>query len=120
MASRNYAIRGPELCLRVATGRSVASICGDVGMPQVATVQRWLHNKPGFPERLADARMMRAEGLLDEVIAIADALPAAPSEAEARGARLRIETRKWAATQLLSRALDDDDDQPPAPPRFKD
>lgn len=118
-ASRNFAVRGPEVCLRVATGRAVVSICNDDGMPQVATVQRWLTDKPGFADRLAGARTLRAEGLMDEILLIADSLKEAPSEAECRGCRLRIDARKWTVSQLLSGALDDDEDQPLPPPRFK-
>lgn len=119
VASRNFAVRGPEVCLRVAKGRSVVSICADEGMPKVATVQRWLSDKPGFGDRLAGARTLRAEGLMDEILAIADSLKEAPSEAECRGCRLKIDARKWTVTQLLSGALDDEEDLPLSPPRFK-
>ena len=119
VASRNFSVLGPELLKRVAKGRSAVSICADEGMPKVSTVQRWLTDKPGFADRLAGARAMRAEGLMDEILLIADGLKEAPSEAECRRCRLRIDARKWTVSQLLSGALDDDDDQPLPPPRFK-
>lgn len=82
-----------ELCARLAEGRSLRSICDDADMPARSTVFLWLGRHADFARSYAAARTAQADGLFDEILAIAD-------EAEESGgavakAKLRIDTRKW-------------------------
>lgn len=88
----------PELanaiCEELATGQSLRKICARDGMPDKATVFRWLSQNPDFRDQYAHAREMQAETHADEIVDIAD-------EAEdANLARLRIDARKWKASKL--------------------
>ncbi len=56
---------------------------------------RWLREQPQFLEDYKVARMAQADGLVDEVIALADER----GEAVARS-RLMVDARKWATARL--------------------
>jgi transposase-like protein len=60
-----------EFCRRVATGRSVLSVCADLDMPCDATIYRWRQEKPEFKDKLADARDDRLEAYADQMHALA-------------------------------------------------
>jgi len=67
-------IRTPELieafCERVASGRSVSSVCADIDMPEHTTVYRWRHESPEFRDKLAQARDERLETYGDRMLAL--------------------------------------------------
>ncbi|MBI5111849.1 MAG: transposase [Rhodovulum sp.] len=60
-----------EFCRRIASGRSVLSVCGDLDMPDDATIYRWRHQHPDFREKLAQAREERLESDADQIRALA-------------------------------------------------
>jgi transposase-like protein len=60
-----------EFCRRVATGRSVLSVCADLDMPADTTIYRWRQEKPEFRDKLADARDDRLEAYADQMHALA-------------------------------------------------
>ena len=78
-----------RICGEIASGRSLASICKDQGMPTVAGVMKWLNEKPDIVERYTRAREMQAETLFDELVDIAD------NATDPQTARLQVDTRKW-------------------------
>lgn len=61
-----------ELCNRVASGRSVDSICNDADMPDQSAVYRWRHESPEFNERLSRAREDRKESTHSKMVELAD------------------------------------------------
>ena len=67
-------IRTPELvddfCQRVASGRSVSSVCADMDMPEPTTVYRWRQESPDFRDKLAHARDERLETYGDRMLAL--------------------------------------------------
>ena len=83
-----------ELCRRIASGRSLRSVCGDPDMPNIDTVREWRLADAEFSAQYARAREARAEVLADEIIDIAD------SAEDAQLARLQVDARKWAASKL--------------------
>ncbi len=83
------------ICRRLAGGESLRVICADAGMPDRATVFRWLDRKEDFRRRYALARECLAEDLFDEMREIADDR-SEPIEHR----RLRIKARKWTLTHL--------------------
>ena len=120
--TKNYSSRARAVCDRIAAGETLEKICDAPGMPQLETLRRWLLDSPDFRRRYHRARRIRAERLVDQVVEIADAGAAAPSEAEARRQRLRIDARKWAVGQFAKSNLDADEagSDEPAAPRFVD
>ena len=70
---------GDDICVKLAEGKSLRSICGRGDMPVVSTVLLWVvkgdrgdQTYSGFSEQYRRAREAQAEALLDEVIEIAD------------------------------------------------
>ena len=60
-----------EFCRRIASGRSVLSVCGDDDMPSETTVYRWRYEKSEFREKIAQARDERLEADADQIRALA-------------------------------------------------
>lgn len=105
---------GEAICLRIAEGESLRSICRDEAMPARSTVLLWAvsadeHLKE-FSDQYAKACRARAEGWAEECVDIADGKrledegDGAPSDA-ARD-RLRVDTRKWIASKMLPKFAD--------------
>lgn len=101
-------------------GRFLAEICQLEGMPHVATVMRWMDPQEttfrvGFRESYARAREICADRLAGEALAIADDPSGdwitrydkrigqdvdVPDLENVQRSRLRVDTRKWAASKL--------------------
>lgn len=115
---------GSEICLRLASGESLRSICRDAGMPDKGTVLKWLFLEkfPEFNDQYARARRVQAELYAEEVIGIADDgtndyMEKLDDEGNPNGkqvngehiqrSRLRVDTRKWVACKLLPKVYGD-------------
>jgi hypothetical protein len=59
------------ICDRLAGGESLRAICADAGMPNRATVSRWLARYEEFRGLYGFARECQAECLVDEILKIA-------------------------------------------------
>lgn len=57
-------------CNRVASGRSVASVCADMDMPVPDTIYRWKRQKQEFSDKLSHAREDRLEAYGDRMLAL--------------------------------------------------
>jgi hypothetical protein len=90
-----------RICERLAGGESLVTICADEGMPNRATVFRWLSAEETFRDMYARAREVQAEVLADEIVSLADKAP--PLSDAVAQARLAIDARKWVAAKLLPR-----------------
>lgn len=93
-----------HICGEIASGRSLASICKDPGMPTVAGVMKWLNEKPDIVERYTRAREMQAETLFDELVDIAD------NATDPQTARLQVDTRKWYLSKVIPKKYGDKTD----------
>lgn len=108
------------ICLRIADGESLRSICRDEDMPAASTVFKWLVDIPPFSEQYARARETQADSLFDEMLDIAD--DARNDWMDRRGeedagwvangehiqrSRLRIDARKWMAGKLRPKKYGD-------------
>lgn len=104
------------ICVRLADGESLRSICRDEEMPCKATVFNWLFDDEHkeFLDHYEKARGIQAEILADELTDIADDSQNdymlkhfGEDEREVlnseniQRSRLRIDTRKWIASKLL-------------------
>ena len=88
------------ICARLASGRTLRSVCRDDGMPSRESVRRWvLADIDGFGERFKNARLLGYEEMADEVLDIPDGVE--QDKDAINRARLRVDTRKW----VLSKAL---------------
>lgn len=104
------------ICERLSGGESLRTICEDEGMPNKATVFRWLAKHDDFATIYARAREVQAEVLADELVEIADDgtndwMERKNSDGEnigwqengeaLRRSQLRISTRQWIAERML-------------------
>lgn len=87
-----------KICEKIANGRSLRSICAEDGMPTTSTVCKWLIENKEFSEQYARAREKQADYFAEEIIEIADSVPA--DSAEVAKAKLQIDARKWKAAKL--------------------
>ena len=109
-----------KICKQMAEGKSLRAICANSLMPAISTVMLWVANdREGFSEQYAKAFEARMLFHADELLEIADngendyMESNHPSddgyrvngEAIARS-RLRVDTRKWLMSKLLSRYAD--------------
>lgn len=87
-----------DICSLLADGESLRKVCERQGMPNKATVFRWLAQHEDFRDQYATATETRADAIFEEMFEIADEVA---EEAAAVGkARLRIDTRKWALARM--------------------
>jgi len=100
------------------TGRSLAAVCRDPGMPMPSTVRNWAEeDREGFAGRYKLAREIGCEMMADEVVDIADNCPThvierrrkdgtikfVPVRGNVARARLRIKARQWRLSKMLPR-----------------
>jgi Bacteriophage Sf6, terminase small subunit-like len=62
---------GDAICDRLVEGESLRRIGADVGMPDKATIFRWITRHKEFRDQYEIARECQAEGLLDESLEVA-------------------------------------------------
>lgn len=103
------------ICERIANGESLKAICEDEGMPDKATVFRWLAVNEALRDKYALAREAQADALFDDILTIADDgqndwMERKNGDGEnirwmengeaLRRSQLRIDARKWMAGKL--------------------
>lgn len=109
------------ICLRIACGESLRSICLDTDMPSKSTVLLWVaRDREGFSDQYEAACMARAHHWADELLDIADdgsndfmdkigkdgvGVEALNSEHIQRS-RLRVDSRKWLLSKMLPKFAD--------------
>jgi hypothetical protein len=103
---------GQTICGRLVEDENLRSICAEPGMPDVATVSRWISNNGEFRDMYALAREFQAHCIADEVIELANEVSTEWVEkVRANGRvvwgadrknlpryRLRTEVRHWVAS----------------------
>ncbi|MEB5837032.1 ubiquitin carboxyl-hydrolase [Pantoea dispersa] len=87
-----------NICSLLADGESLRKVCERPGMPNKATVFRWLAQHEEFRDQYAKATETRADAIFEEMFDIADEV--AEESAAVAKARLRIDTRKWALARM--------------------
>jgi hypothetical protein len=110
-----------QICMLIAEGRSLRSICRREDMPERRTVLRWLQRHEEFCRQYARARELQADWLFDEILEIADDssrdfVPTQIAEGVAvnrvdhehiHRSRLRVDTRKWMVARLAPKKYGD-------------
>ena len=82
------------ICRRVASGRTLLSVCGDSDMPHHDAIYDEMRRSPSFAEAIARARAESAHGLAMQVVDIADA--AGPGD-NPQLVKNRCDQRRWLA-----------------------
>jgi hypothetical protein len=113
---------GTDLCLRIAKGQSLRSICEDDGMPAMSTVCAWLVDPQNealkaFAQQYGRARDVQADLLVDEILEISDDgrrdYKPGPDGAmvvdhdHIARSRLRVDSRKWFASKVAPKRYGD-------------
>lgn len=110
------------ICLRLAEGESLRSVCRDDGMPSKQAVLRWLARNEQFRAQYVRAKEEGAEAIAEEMFDIADDgtndwMEKLDKDGEAIGyqlngehvqrSKLRIDTRKWYLSKILPKKYGD-------------
>jgi hypothetical protein len=110
-----------SICARLCNGESLREICRSEGMPDKATVMRWLHAQPSFRDQYARAKETGIESIAEDILDIADDARndwmkrnGADEEAAwvfngeaARRSQIRIDSRKWLLSKLAPKKYGD-------------
>lgn len=121
-----------RICVRLALGESIRSICKDDAMPAQSVIYQWLYRHPDFAEQYTRAREEQAETHADQIVDIADETPVLLEVKDKDGnvvdikldsayiawQKQRIDARKWNAAKQRPKKYGDrvthggDDDSP--------
>lgn len=110
-----------KICEQLASGDSMRTVAKSDGMPAMATMFRWLREKPEFREQYAKAKEEAADAYAEEMMDIADdasndwMVRHGKDDQESwqlngehvQRSRLRIDTRKWIASKLKPKKYGD-------------
>lgn len=107
------------ICVKLASGQSLRSICAEDDQPDQTTVYRWLRDNEAFRQQYARAREDQAETLFDQMVTIADTpLMGLKTVTKVTGVemtegdmiehrRLQVETRKWVLGKMAPKKYGD-------------
>ncbi|CNL11001.1 Uncharacterised protein [Yersinia frederiksenii] len=110
------------ICLRLAEGESLRSVCSDDGMPSKQAVLRWLARNEEFRAQYVRAKEEGAEAIAEELFDIADDgandwMEKLDKDGECIGyqlngehvqrSKLRIDTRKWYLSKIMPKKYGD-------------
>ena len=94
-----------KVVAEIQTGRSLRQVCGDEGMPDFRTVQRWIVADGQFAVKYARARMAQADVLFDRMEAVEEAVSAGTMDSHA--ARVVLDSMRWRASKLAPKVYGD-------------
>ena len=94
-----------KVITEIQTGRSLRQVCGDEGMPNFRTVQRWIVSDGAFAVRYARARTAQADTLFDRMEAVEEAVSAGTMDSHA--ARVVLDSMRWRASKLAPKVYGD-------------
>jgi len=94
---------GDEICGMVMAGMPLVRICELEHMPEPRTVYRWFREHELFCQNYTMAKEDQADYFVEDILQIADM--AKPDDVQV--ARLRVDTRKWAASKYKPKKYGD-------------
>lgn len=94
-----------DICSKLAEGESLRSVCARPGMPNKATVFRWIGENKEFRDQYEKATESRADAMFEEMLEIVDDV-AAEGAAVAK-ARLQLDARKWILARMSPKKYGD-------------
>lgn len=103
-----------KICERLATGKSLRTVCLDPDMPAMGTVFVWMGKHPEFKEQYAHAKEESADALAEEMFDISDdgsndwmeahkkngEIDVVLDKEHVNRSRLRVDTRKWYLSKI--------------------
>jgi hypothetical protein len=89
----------------IQTGRSLRQVCGDEGMPDFRTVQRWVVADGQFAVKYARARVAQADTLFDRMEEVEEQVSAGTMDSHA--ARVVLDSMRWRASKLAPKVYGD-------------
>ncbi len=102
------------ICERLSGGKSLRSVLKEPGMPDGATVFKWMRTHEEFLKQYARAKEESADALVEEMMDISDdgiktiiTGGKEMSSAVAQMVRLKVDTRKWVASKLKPKKYGD-------------
>jgi hypothetical protein len=100
------------ICIRLASGESLRSVCADADMPDKTTVLRWLARSEEFRTQYARSKEESAEALAEQYFDILDELPPAKADgsldsAAVMWAKNRADARKWYLSKIMPKKYGD-------------
>lgn len=113
------------LCAKLTMGISLRTVCKDDQLPCISTVYNWFKSVDGFVEQYTRAKEESADALVEDMLDIADNQVDQPliidgepviidgkcvmvkDAVAVNHARLRVDTRKWAASKLKPKKYGD-------------
>lgn len=84
---------------RISAGSTIHKVCEEDGMPDVATIYRWMRADPAFRKMYDDAVMDRASGYSEKIGLVAERV--LTGEIEPDRARVALDAFKWISTKLI-------------------
>ena len=93
------------ICREIAEGRSLRSVCRDEGMPNLATVMRWINEDADFSRAYDVAREMRGDRFGEQVADIAQ--ECYRGELDPNVARVAGALLQWAASRMAPKKYGD-------------
>lgn len=108
-----------RICQAIAEGKSLRSVCLLEDMPCLATVLKWVNEKPDFSEQYERARAARADMLVEDMLHIADTPQEGTVVKETEKGtftttgdmiehrRLQVDARKWTAARMAPKKYGD-------------
>ncbi|WP_255560457.1 terminase small subunit protein [Pseudochrobactrum sp. Wa41.01b-1] len=92
------------ICVELASGRSLRSICSTDDMPAESTVRLWVtDDRNGFSAQYTRARDAQMDAMAEDILSIADE----ENEEDTQRAKLRIDTRKWLMSKMAPKKYGD-------------
>jgi hypothetical protein len=104
------------ICERIANGESLRKICRDEGMPDRATIYRWMDSVEGFATKCARSRLLQGDHVEDEIADVID--DTRYGRLDPQAARVVLSGMQWRASKLNPKKYGDkltlggDPDQP--------
>jgi len=112
--------KAEEICLRLAEGEALRSICRSEGMPRESTVRGWaLQDLHGFAAQYARARELGYHAMADEIIDISNTPQIGKKTKTTEDGvevtegdmiehrRLQVDARKWYLSKVLPKVYGD-------------
>jgi hypothetical protein len=94
---------GDKICAMVMAGVPLVRICEEDWAPHPTTIYRWFREHDKFCYNYARAKEDQADYFVEDIVQIADL--ATPDNVQV--ARLRVDTRKWAASKYKPKKYGD-------------
>lgn len=94
---------GDEICAQVMQGYSLVKILKAENMPEPSTIYRWFRLHSKFRENYATAKQDQADYFVEDILEISDAATSDTIQVD----RLRVDTRKWAASKYKPKKYGD-------------